>query len=100
MKITRTMTTFRATAYKLFIKDGAPALDNLGSVEFTATRADKTMARKAFAEVGNPLPKGVEVEIVPVEEIVYGMDLEKFIEMAQVIEKKAPTDKAAGDSDE
>ena len=88
MKFTRTMTTFRATAYKLHIKDGAPALDNLGSVEFTSTRADKTMARKAFAEIGNPIPKGCEVEIVPVAETVYGMDLEKFIEMAQVIETK------------
>lgn len=88
MKITRTMTTFRANAYKLFIKDGAPALDDLGSVEFTGTRADKTMARKAFAETGNPLPKGVEIEIVPVQEVVYGMDLEKFIENAQVIDKK------------
>lgn len=88
MKFTRTMTTFRATAYKLYIKSGQPAIDNLGSVEFTATRADKTMARKAFAESGNPVPKGVEIEIVPVAETVYGMDLEKFIEMAQVIETK------------
>lgn len=88
MKFTRTMTTFRATAYKLYIKDGAPALDNLGSVEFTSTRADKTMARKAFAEVGNPIPKGCEIEIVPIAETVYGMDLDKFIEMAQVIEVK------------
>lgn len=87
MMITRTLTTFKATAYALKFVDGKPAADELGSAEFTATRADKTMARKAIADAtGKALPKGVEVNIEEVESVTYGMDLDKFVEMAQPIE--------------
>lgn len=86
MKITRTLTTFKATAYKLTIEDGQAKAEVLGEVEFGGTRATKTDARKAFADSGNPLPKGVEITIVPVREVLYAMDLDKFIEMAQPVE--------------
>lgn len=88
MKITRTLTTFKATAYKLSLIDGQAKAEIIGEVEFGGTRATKTDARKAFADAGTPLPKGVEINIVPVRENLYAMDLEKFIEMAVPVETK------------
>lgn len=87
MKITRTLTTFKAVAYKLALVDGQAVTETLGEVEFSGTRATKTDARKAFADAGKPLPKGVEINIVPVREVLYAMDLDKFIENAQPVEQ-------------
>lgn len=93
MMITRTLTTFKATAYALKFVDGKPAAEELGSAEFTATRADKTTARKAIADaMGKTLPKGVEVIIEEVESVTYGMDLEQFVAMAQTIAVVDKTD--------
>lgn len=87
MKITRTLTTFKAVAYKLALVDGQAVAETLGEVEFSGTRATKTDARKAFADAGKPLPKGVEINIAPVREVLYAMDLDKFIANAQPVEQ-------------
>lgn len=88
MMITRTLTTFKASAYELAFDNGSPSVREIGSATFSGTRADKTTARKAIGDaLGRPLPKGVDINIEPVEEVLYGMDLDKFVELAQVIRK-------------
>lgn len=86
MKITRTLTTFKAVAYKLALVNGQAVSETLGEVEFTGTRATKTDARKAFADAGMPLPKGVEINVTPVRETLYAMGLDKFVELAHPVE--------------
>lgn len=84
--ITRTLTTYKATAYDLEFVNGKPEIHEIGCAEFSGTRPDKTAARKAISDaIGRTLPKGVEVNIVAVREVLYGMDLDKFTSMAQVI---------------
>lgn len=90
--ITRTLTTYKATAYAIQFVIGEPGVREIGSAEFSGTRPDKTAARKAISDaIGQTLPKGVDINIVPVKEVLYGMDLGKFTSMAQVIKVTDPT---------
>ena len=101
MMFTRTMTTFEAVAYKGAWKGGKLVAEEIGRAMYSGTREDKTAARKAIAEAtGKTMPKGCEIVITPVEETVYGMDLEKFLEVAQVIEKRDPKGKDAVNTDD
>lgn len=87
--ITRSITKFEVTAYKLYVDHGVPKLENIGSAEVEGTRCDKTTARKAIADAtGKTLPKGVEIEVVPKTVTTYGMDLDKFLSQAQVVAVK------------
>lgn len=87
--ITRSITKFEVTAYKLYVDHGVPKLENIGTAEVEGTRCDKTTARKAIADAtGKTLPKGVEIEIVPKTFTTYGMDLDKFLSQAQVVAVK------------
>lgn len=96
--ITRSITKYEVTAYKLYVDHGVPKLDNIGSAEVEGTRCDKTMARKAIADAtGKSLPKGVEIEIVEKEVTTYGMDLDKFLSQAQVVSVKAAEGTEDGD---
>ena len=89
MMITRSITKFEATAYKLYVDNGVPKLEKIGTAEVEGTRCDKTMARKAIADAtGKTLPKGVEIEIVAKTVTTYGMDLDKFLSQAQVVSVK------------
>ena len=89
MMITRSITKFEVTAYKLYVCHGVPKLDKIGTAEVEGTRCDKTMARKAIADAtGKTLPKGVEIEIVAKTVTTYGMDLDKFLSQAQVVSVK------------
>lgn len=86
MMITRSITKYEVTAYKLYVEHGVPKLDKIGSAEVEGTRCDKTMARKAIADAtGKTLPKGVEIEVAPKTVTTYGMDLDKFLSQAQVV---------------
>ena len=86
MMITRAITKYEVTAYKLYADHGVPKLEKIGAAEVEGTRCDKTMARKAIADAtGKTLPKGVEIEIVPKTVTTYGMDLDKFLSQAQVV---------------
>lgn len=88
--ITRSITKYEVTAYKLYVDHGVPKLDNIGSAEVEGTRCDKTMARKAIADAtGKALPKGVEIDIAEKEVTIYGMDLDKFLSQAQVVSVKS-----------
>lgn len=96
MMITRSITKFEVTAYKLYVDHGVPKLENIGTAEVEGTRCDKTMARKAIADAtGKTLPKGVEVEIVAKTVTTYGMDLDKFLSQAQVVSVKDAADAEA-----
>lgn len=89
MMITRSITKFEVTAYKLYADHGVPKLEKIGTAEVEGTRCDKTMARKAIADAtGKTLPKGVEVEIAAKTVTTYGMDLDKFLSQAQVVSVK------------
>lgn len=89
MMITRSITKFEVTAYKLHVDHGVPKLEKIGTAEVEGTRCDKTMARKAIADAtGKTLPKGVEIEIVAKTVTTYGMDLDKFLSQAQVVAVK------------
>lgn len=86
MMITRAVTKFEVTAYKLYVDHGVPKLEKIDTAEVEGTRCDKTMARKAIADAtGKTLPKGVEIEIEPKTVTIYGMDLDKFLSQAQVV---------------
>ncbi len=89
MMITRSITKFEVTAYKLYVDHGVPKLEKIGTAEVEGTRCDKSMARKAIADAtGKTLPKGVEIEIVAKTVTTYGMDLDKFLSQAQVVSVK------------
>lgn len=89
MMITRSITKFEVTAYKLYVDHGVPKLENIGTAEVEGTRCDKTTARKAIADAtGKTLPKGVEIEVVPKTVTTYGLDLDKFLSQAQVVAVK------------
>lgn len=89
MMITRSITKFEVTAYKLHVDHGVPKLEKIGTAEVEGTRCDKTMARKAIADAtGKTLPKGVEIEIVAKTVTTYGMDLDKFLSQAQAVSVK------------
>lgn len=87
--ITRAITKFEVTAYKLYVDHGVPKIEKIGAAEVEGTRCDKTMARKAIADAtGKTLPKGVEIEVVPKTVTTYGMDLDKFLSQAQAVRVK------------
>lgn len=89
MMITRSITKFEVTAYKLYVDHGVPKLEKIGTAEVEGTRCDKTMARKAIADAtGKTLPKGVEIEIAAKTVTTYGMALDKFLSQAQVVSVK------------
>lgn len=89
MIITRSITKFEVTAYKLYVDHGVPKLEKIGTAEVEGTRCDKTMARKAIADAtGKTLPKGVEIEIAAKTVTTYGMDLDKFLSQAQIVSVK------------
>lgn len=89
MMITRSITKFEVTAYKLYVDHGVPKLEKIGTAEVEGTRCDKTVARKAIADAtGKTLPKGVEIEIAAKTVTTYGMDLDKFLSQAQVVSVK------------
>lgn len=89
MMITRSITKFEVTAYKLYVDHGVPKLEKIGTAEVEGTRCDKTMARKAIADAtGKMLPKGIEIEIAAKTVTTYGMDLDKFLSQAQVVSVK------------
>ena len=88
MMFTRTITTFEAKAYRLFLEDGTPKVEELGKAVFMGTAANRTDARKALADAGYAIPKGATIEITPVEEVVYGCTIEDFMSVAHPVERK------------
>lgn len=86
---TRSITTYKATAYAIKWVDGKPEADELGSAEFVASNANKTDARKALAAAGVACKRGTEIRIDEVETVVYGMSVEDFMQHAHPVERTA-----------
>lgn len=86
--ITRTVKTFKATAMQ-FSKDehGNWVAQEGASVTYTAPSENDTAARAAFKAAGNPQKRGTQFDHELVEEVTYGVPVEKFMEIAEVIEK-------------
>lgn len=85
MMITRTLTTFEATAVKLEYKHGQAVATEVGRCEYEGNSASKAAARKAFAARGEKLPRGCEFNIVEKQKKTYGLDVAKFMELAELI---------------
>lgn len=85
MMITRTLTTFEATAVKLEYKHGQAVVTEVGRCEYEGNSASKAAARKAFAARGEKLPRGCEFNIVEKQKKTYGLDVSKFMELAELI---------------
>ena len=86
---TRTITTFKATAYAIEWQGETPVAKQLGSAEFVGSNASKTDARAALKAAGINCPRGTEVRIEEVEQVVYGMSVEEFMQHARPIERTA-----------
>lgn len=89
---TRTITTYKATAYAIKWVEGKPEADELGSAEFVGSNANKTDARAALKAAGVPCKRGTEIRIEEVESTVYGMSVEEFMQHAKPVERKAKQD--------
>lgn len=89
---TRTITTWKATAYGISWEGDTPKAVKLGSAEFVATNATKTDARKALKAAGIDCPRGTEIRLEEVEAVVYGMSVETFMQYAKPIERGVKAD--------
>lgn len=83
--ITRSINTYKAEAIEVK-RDGMSAnVEVIATVEFQGTHATKTLARKAFAAAGMPVPKGVDIEITTVGSVTYGCTFEEFMAIAKPV---------------
>lgn len=94
MNITRTITTYKATAVKLFLENGQPKSDVIGEATFVGTSPSKADARKALAAAGFDVPRGTDVTIEEVSSNTYACSIEQFISVAHLIEPKAASPEA------
>lgn len=85
MMITRTLTAYEATAVKLEYKHGRAVATEVGRCEYVGNSATKAAARKAFAALGVKLPRGCEFNIVEKQKKTYGLDVDKFMEFAELV---------------
>ena len=86
MKVTRTIKVFRAQAVKA--NYAAKSFDVIAECEFTGTHATKTTARKALGQAGFTIPKGTEIVITEVSALIYALDLDTFMNLAEVISEE------------
>lgn len=89
-QITRTITTYKASAYKVVWKNGKPEAALVGEAVYQGSDS-KTEARAALKNAGIECPRGTEVLIEKISETLYAMDVETFMEYAQPIERKVAT---------
>ena len=85
--ITRSITRYKASAYKVVKKDGEFVVDSLGETEFAATAANLTIARQALEKAGIKCPRGTTVDFEEIESVLYAMPADEFIKLAQPIKK-------------
>lgn len=90
MKFTRTLTTYKATAYTVDLDDSlTPTVNEIGTVEFVSTRGTATEARKAFQDNGIALKRGTKIKIVPIKETVYACSFDDFMSVASPVSSSA-----------
>ena len=85
-QITRTITTWNASAYRIAWVDGQPTADLIGQVDYMGSDS-KTEARAALKEAGYDCPRGTEVVITKVSEQLYAMPVETFLKHARKVEQ-------------
>lgn len=87
--ITRTVTNYKASAYKVAWVEGKPVASLLGEVEYIGGGSEsKTEARKAFKAAGIGIPRGTEIVIENCGETLYGMEMAAFMAAATPIARK------------
>ena len=84
---TRTITTFKATAYAIEWDGNTPMAKSLGKAVFVGSNATKTDARAALKAAGIACPRGTEIRLEELESVVYGMSVEEFMQHARPIER-------------
>ena len=84
---TRTINTYKATAYTIKWVNGQPTADELGSAIYVGAHESKTDARAALKAAGIPVKRGMEVVIDIVDSTVWGMSVEEFMQHAQPIQR-------------
>lgn len=87
--ITRTVSIYKATAYKADFDVNTMSADvtELGSVEFRGMSAPNGVIRKAFADAGNPVPKGTKFKVEVIGDEKWGMDLDTFMANAHRVDQ-------------
>lgn len=85
--VTRTIKTCKATAYELDFKDGNPVAVSLGEVYYDAINDNEGEARKQLKNAGVKVPRGAKVQVEVIDETVYGLSVDMFMSLAQVVER-------------
>lgn len=83
---TRTISTFRATAYGEVWEKGIGKRVALGSCEYVAASTSGTEARAALKVNGIAVKRGQHVEVELVASTLYGMTVDEFMSHAQPVE--------------
>lgn len=83
--ITRTVTTYKHTFGTIDTSTGTPRINVMGGAVFDKKLGSRT-AKKVIEEMGLPADARV-LYIDPIEE-VYAVSLEKFMEIAEKVEKE------------
>ena len=90
--ISRTFTTYKATAKNVEWKDGKPIAHEIGSCIFEGTSPTKTEVRKAMRAQGIEVKRGTQIFVEKISERILGMDEEVFIANAQEITREVQQD--------
>ena len=85
--ITRSITRYKASAYKVVKKDDKFEVENVGEVEFSATAANMTTARQALQDAGIKCPRGTTVDFEEIETVLYAISIEDFMKVAKPVKK-------------
>lgn len=89
---TRTINTYKATAYAVKWVNGKPEAEELGSATYVAAHESKTDARAALKSAGVEAKRGTEIVTELVDSTVWGMSVEEFMAHAQPIERGAKSE--------
>ena len=84
---TRTINTFKATAYTVGWDGDKPIAEKLGEVVYNAASDNDSMARAALKESGVACPRGTKIKVEKIAEEVYGMTVEEFMAYAHKVER-------------
>ena len=84
-QVTRTVTTWNATAYKVELHDGNPTIKTIGAVTYDSQSTTQTEARAALKAAGYEVPRGVTVDVQKVCERKFALEMETFMRYAHEV---------------
>ena len=85
---TRTVTTYRASAWELIETDDGDLEKNLIAVtDYQAVSDNVAAARSALREAGYNIPRGTKITVKEIKSEVYGMSVEEFMRYAHKVER-------------